>query len=48
MPPWKESIDAMLMILPLPWPSMTRPAAWHRWKTASRLTASTSSQSAAG
>ena len=38
MPPWNDSIEAMLMILPLPCASITRPAAWQRWKTASRLT----------
>ena len=36
------------MILPAPWASMCRPAAWARIQTASRLTASTWSQSSRG
>ena len=46
MPPWKESIEAMLMILPLPPRATTsRTKHWLRKKTASMLMPITSSQS---
>ena len=46
MPPWKESMEAILMILP-PWPCsiITLAAAWERKKTVLRLMSMTSSQS---
>jgi hypothetical protein len=46
MPPWKDSIDAMLMIFPpLRRVSMCRPAARDSRKTFDRLTSITSSHS---
>ena len=47
IPPWNDSIEATLMIFPLPWATKRLAAACDRWKTASRLIASTSSQSEA-
>ena len=47
MPPWKDSIDAMLMILPpRPSASIAFAAAWARKKADLRLTSITASQSA--
>ncbi len=45
IPPWNESIEAMLMILPPPCGTMTCAAACDRKKAAFRLIARTSSQS---
>ena len=45
-PPWNESTDAMLMILPPPAASMCRPAARHSRNTLERFTSITASQSA--
>src|SRR5690606_4018400 len=45
MPPWNESIEAMLMILPPPWAMKWRPAACDRKKADLMLTFITSSQS---
>src|SRR5262245_1674562 len=46
MPPWKDSMDAMLMILPPPLGIMWRAAACDRKNTDFRFTSSTASQSA--
>lgn len=47
-PPKKEIMEAMLMILPRPLGSMTRPASWQSTNTELRLTLMTSSQSEKG
>ena len=46
MPPWNDSIEAMLMILPPPAGIMWRAAACERKNTDFRFTSSTASQSA--
>ncbi len=46
IPPLKASNDAMLMILPDPRATMSRPKCWQRMKVASRLVRRTTSQSA--
>ena len=45
MPPWKESIEAMLMILPRPCAIMWRPAACAKKNADLRLVSITASQS---
>ena len=45
MPPWNDSIDAMLMILPPPFAMKCLPAAWHMKNADLMFTFITSSQS---